>query len=200
MTKCVASSSLATHQTLRQQGETGEDGHWHSSCRLDFQCSGDREEEEEEEERTFQNDHAKIWQFSSVPFDLQLRKAASSACNVWNLWPLFLSKVGHTNHTMRRGSKQRRRPPCGRQPERAVMRRANQAWKKEPVAATLYHSCVGFSLRTSSQTSGKTMLNESNSWGNWPLEAIWTRTRLRELVNSLVCSLPSPSKFSCCSF
>jgi len=85
-------------------------------------------------------------------------------------------------------------PPCGRQPERAVMRRTNQAWKKEPVAATLYHSCIWFSLRTSSQTSGKTMLNESNSWGNWPLEAIWNRMKPRELVNSLECSLPSPSK------
>ena len=32
-TKCVADSSSSTHQTLRQQGGTGEDGHVHLAYR-----------------------------------------------------------------------------------------------------------------------------------------------------------------------
>ena len=44
--KCVANSSPATHQTLRQQGVTGEDGHIHLADCMGFQCSSDQEEKE----------------------------------------------------------------------------------------------------------------------------------------------------------
>ena len=64
--KRVASGSPATHQSLRQEGGSGEDGYIHLAdkegkffctetiklycivlyCRLDSQCRGDREEEE----------------------------------------------------------------------------------------------------------------------------------------------------------
>ena len=47
--KCVANSSPATHQTLQQQGGTGELRQLHSYCRLDSQCSGDREEEDDDD-------------------------------------------------------------------------------------------------------------------------------------------------------
>ena len=38
---------LCTHQTLRQQGGTGKDGHIHLADCMDSQRSGDREEEDE---------------------------------------------------------------------------------------------------------------------------------------------------------
>ena len=54
--KCVANSSPATHQTLQQQRGTGELRQLHSYCRLDSQCSGDREEEEEDDDNDDDDD------------------------------------------------------------------------------------------------------------------------------------------------
>ena len=46
--KRVANGSLVTHQTLRQQRGTGEDGYIHLAD-WTLQCNGDREEEIERE-------------------------------------------------------------------------------------------------------------------------------------------------------